>query len=190
MAALYSCGVSVQEALSVSMVNFGSVVSCSQVEKEGFSTSATGDYSYLGDTSSTMWMASRFSPAASYIVNALEVKMRKEGSPTFDITVELFASSADPFNTPSGSALISSSTIAASSLETSFGLVSVPLPAGYSISAGTKYWVSFKASSQGDSSNRIHIAYANAERLTSSANGTSWSYVTAAQYYLKTFACE
>jgi hypothetical protein len=102
---------------------------------------------------SGFWLSQTFIPATSHSFNIVSFPLYKKGSPTYAVTISLFAGSTD--NTPTGTAL-ATTTFLASSLTTTPTWYTYQFSTGYQVVAGTKYALVLSA----DSGNLDNLVYA------------------------------
>jgi hypothetical protein len=106
----------------------------------------------LGDDSATRdYLATYFVAGSSYTLGSIKIKMRKFGTPTFNITCEVRSLST---NAPGSVLGTSSTTIAASTLSTSDGDFDFT---GFSLAltGSTGYFVTLHAATEGTSANNV-----------------------------------
>lgn len=121
------------------------------------------------------WKASKFAASKTTTVCAIELALRKVGSPSFNIRVSVYGSTGTE---PDESNIISQSSYsAANNLTTSYVYTSFTVSAA--ITSASEYWIVIQASAAGDGSNNVE-AYMDTgcdyeEGVLGSSNGTSWS---------------
>jgi hypothetical protein len=120
-------------------------------------------------------VAQQFTGTAGKLSRAI-FSIRKQGTPTGDITAKLYANSG---GAPTGAALATSNVVSIAGLTTSFADVDFEFEDEYTLVASTEYHISIEYGG-GDSSNRLEVEY-----LTAGAGGetcntyiSSWSSQT------------
>lgn len=144
---------------------------------------ANGDqYNYIAATQNTK-MAQSFTGIAGAF-SKITVELRATGSPTGNVTASLFADDGGTFGTtgkPTGTALATSTAIAASSISTVSTQYTFTFASPYTMTAGTIYWIAIEYSS-GSSSNKIgvvvDISSPTAPGRCAYYNGTTWAFTT------------
>jgi hypothetical protein len=153
---------------------------------ETYDATANGDqFNYIAATQNTK-IAQSFT-GVNGLFSKVTVSLRATGSPTGNITASLFADDGGTFGTtgkPTGTALATSGTIAASTIASgaeapySFTFSGANL---YYMTAGTIYWIAIEYSS-GSSSNKIgvvmDISSGTAPGRAAYYNGTIWAFTT------------
>jgi hypothetical protein len=146
----------------------------------------TGDSAASGAYSGC-WLSQSFTPLTSHTLNTVSFKLYKAGSPTYTVTIGLYAAGAD--DKPTGSAL-ASTTFVASSLTTAVAWYEYQFPTGYAVTAGTKYALVMSATG-GASGNmaywRVSKAgtYAGGMKAISSNQGATWTTNSAQDFMFK-----
>jgi internalin A len=136
----------------------------------------TGDSAASGVYSGS-WASQSFTPVTSHTLNAVSLKLYKVGSPTYTVTISLYAAGSD--NKPTGSVL-ASSTFLASSLTTTASWYTFEFSTGYGVAAGTRYALVLSAT-DGAAGNlvywRVNTAgtYGRGMKALSANQGASWT---------------
>lgn len=140
------------------------------------SDAGTGaDRSIYGD----QWCAQTFVPATTQATSVVYLKMRKNGTPTGDVTVSLRATAA---GAPTGSDLVST-TVVATSLSASYADVLFVFTTPYVLTVGTTYAIVVRAAATDnlnpvEANSRGSSGYASGQIYTSTNGGSSWSSAT------------
>ncbi|HYT46233.1 MAG TPA: choice-of-anchor R domain-containing protein, partial [Methylomirabilota bacterium] len=125
----------------------------------------------------TSYKAQSFISPFTGRVDKVALKLKKSGSPTDDLIVEV---RTDNSNQPS-STILSSTRIAASSLPTSSAFVALDIAENPSLTNGTRYWIVAHRSGTIDLTNYIVLSintsdpYPNGKMSNSLDSGSSWS---------------
>jgi hypothetical protein len=133
-------------------------------------TRASGVYS-------SFWLSQCFTPETSHDLNTVSFYLYKVGSPTYTVTIGLYAAGSD--DRPTGSALCNTA-FSASSLTTAAKWYEYDFTTGYQVTAGMKYALVLSADS-GSLSNivywRVNTAgtYSRGMRATSTNQGSTWT---------------
>lgn len=123
-------------------------------------------------------VAIQFTPRQNITVSELKAFLRKFGSPTDNVFVEIQGDSA---GSPDGSAISNgtSNDIAGSGLTTSYVETTITFAAAFSLTANTPYWIVFQRDSTLDNSNYYQVEcssdgdYGNFD--CQKYNGSAWS---------------
>lgn len=131
-------------------------------------------------TSTSSEIGQSFSVSSPAILDKMDLWLKRTGSPTGSLSVTL---EYDNGGSPSGSILIDTGVISASSINTTYGWQSFNPTSSCTINASTNYWVVLNTSaSSADSSNYISLGasspstYADGNLITYSSG--SWSNKT------------
>lgn len=117
--------------------------------------------------------------AFSGVLDYVTLKLSKTGSPTGNLTVNLYSDDGTGTN-PSGSSLSTSSTLDVSTLTASGVDYTIQFPNDYSMVSGTKYWLVVSTSYSFSNSNHINWYQNNTTdsytdgNANRSSNGSSW----------------
>ena len=136
---------------------------------------STGGSNYAsGDAGDKVYSASTFTTTSAYTLGGIKLKMKKVGSPTFNVTVKIYAGSG---GAPTGSALATSTTnISSAGLTTSY--VSTEFAFDLALSNATQYAFVVFCDSAGDGSNYVQVegngGYSG-NNWNKSSNGSSWT---------------
>jgi hypothetical protein len=134
----------------------------------------------------TSWLSQTFTPVTTHTFNAVSLQLYKAGSPTYTVTIGLYATTGDM---PTGSAL-TSTTFSASSLTTTATWHDFQFSTGCEVTAGTKYAIVLSAT-DGAAGNlvywRVNTAgtYSRGMKALSADQGTSWTTSSAADFMFK-----
>lgn len=164
--------------LSVIGISIPTVSGCTTTAD--YATDTTADYPSVGMTSGYEIVSTAISVTNTYDICKLSIKLKKVGSPTFNIKVRIYNAGADKPGTQNGqdSDVIASSTFTTSEVAYTFTF-SGTKP---SVSSGT-YWIGIVAvSPPNDWSNYVQFSVsgldlnplATASQM-SSADGSSWT---------------
>jgi hypothetical protein len=130
----------------------------------------------FGTDSTRVYLGTYFVAGSSYNITRVDLALKKVGSPTFTVTVEIRGNTA---NAPGTVLATSSTTISASTLTTGELPYTFDIPST-ALTSGTTYWVVVKLSTFQDYSNyiqwsQISGSYPGYSMTQKSGNGTSWS---------------
>lgn len=140
-----------------------------------------GDTSLQGDGGFSERIAQKFTLASAGAISEVIVSLKKENSPTDNVSVEIVA---DNNNEASGASQGTSSTVAGSSITTSFTNITFSFSSPLILSAGT-YWAVVKRSGANHTSVRYVVQKESSATGGSNTSGvrnnSSWSNSTS--YY-------
>ncbi len=125
---------------SGSVVITGSAVAAtaaSQYADQTNSSTTVAVNTAFGTTTASQDMAQSFTVASSTSVSEINLYIKKNGSPS-NATVKIVSNSS---GNPSSSTALSSGTLSASAVTTSYGWASIPLTTAVSLTPGTTYWL-------------------------------------------------
>lgn len=131
------------------------------------------------DSADNNYWAQSFVCGVNGTLNSIRVSLDRDGSPTGNLTVKLFADSG---TAPTGSALSSSTTsLDVSTISTSQTEYTFDFPDTYSLVSGVKYWLRIEATYTNSNTNTILVwqnnsgdAYTDGNS-NRSADGTTWN---------------
>ena len=166
------------------------VTPVSTLSLSSYSESNQDSTQNLGDGTTTGVAQSFTTPAATANTNAIgcfalaKFYLKKNGSPTGNITAKLYAHSGTlgTSSVPTGAALATSNTVAASTLTTSYQLISFPFPESnwFQFTANTNYVIALEYSG-GDASNYVQVGYDSSSPSHGGNKSTFASAVWSAQ---------
>jgi hypothetical protein len=143
-------------------------------EVQSCTTAVNATDSIIGST--YRWKAAKFAAGDSVTVCSTSLRLKKVGSPTFNLTAYIYGSTGTE---PDESNIIGGSdSVSASSLSTSYAYISFTGMSA-AITNTTEYWIVLVASAVGDASNYVHIRIDTGcdfeDGVKYSSNGTSWT---------------
>jgi hypothetical protein len=134
----------------------------------------------------TSWLSQTFTPVTTHAFNAVSLQLYKAGSPTYTVTIGLYATTGD---VPTGSPL-ASTTFLASSLTTTATWYEFQFSTGYEVAAGTKYAIVLSAT-DGATGNMVYWrlnpagTYSRGMKALSANQGTAWTTYSAHDFMFK-----
>jgi hypothetical protein len=111
------------------------------------------DHTFSVTTSPTTALAQSFQLGSSTTIGAVKLYLKKVGSPTGNLTAKIYSDSGGSPN-----ALITDGTsdaVAASTLSTSYGLITFAFSAPPSLTATTTYWIVFETADSASGANYV-----------------------------------
>jgi predicted GH43/DUF377 family glycosyl hydrolase len=146
----------------------------------------TGDGAGSG-VYSGCWASQTFTPVTTHTLNTVSFRLYRAGSPTYAVTIGLYA--AGMGDKPTGSAL-ANTTFLASSLTTAAVWYEYQFPTGYAVTAGTKYALVLSATEGASGSMvywRVNTAgtYGGGMKALSANQGTSWATFPAQDFMFR-----
>lgn len=132
------------------------------------------------DSADNNFWAQSFVAGFTGTIDSIKISLDRDGSPTGNLTVKLFADSGG--TAPTGSALSSSTTsLDVSTVSTSQTEYTFAFSNDYTLNSGVKYWLRIEATYTNSNTNTILIwqnnsgdAYASGNS-NRSADGTTWN---------------
>jgi hypothetical protein len=129
--------------------------------------------------------------ASGYTVKRVSVRLKKVGSPTFTITVNICTNNETG---PKPNTCTAIGTLAASGLTTSFVDYTVDYATGYAIADSTRYWIALMPDAVGDSSNHVmwESSATGDENLSAAGSNGTWFNAADTSFagYFSVYKCE
>jgi hypothetical protein len=141
-------------------------------------TAAAGSNTQLGSTSGTENLGNRFTAASTYSLTRVDLYLAKVGSPTNNLTCEIWSDGGTFPGVRLGTA---SGNISASTLTTSEAVYSFYPTA--SINSGTNYYIVLRANTTFDNANYvIWYRISAAGKIDQSLDTVTWANVSSSRY--------
>ncbi|NMC80191.1 MAG: hypothetical protein GYA59_12580, partial [Chloroflexi bacterium] len=124
------------------------------------------------------YMAVSFTASANYSATAIAILLRRVGTPTTDVTIELCANSAG-----NPGAVYASATVSTTDITDVISRFYHAAVTAYGITSGTVYWIKVY-STGGDTDNHWEVGVENASGSSKqSSDGTTWTSSSVDLYY-------